>query len=154
MPLLPVDRIARNRLAAELNAMGLDPTGSRSELLTRLKSAGVYNIHADVPPIKKTMQLYNHSNILLGGAAHLNHDKSNKFIIHNTEKCEPLLTGDFGENSLSLPQIIHIKNSDVNNDTPGNEGDIRRSGSELYMYRSTGVHPGWYPLMFGSVTIF
>ena len=98
--------------------------------------------------------MYNHSNILLGNAAHLNNKESNKFILHNTSKCEPLLSGDFKQNTISLPQMINIKESYVNNETSGIEGDIRRSGSELYMYRSTGVHPGWYPLVFGSVTIF
>ena len=56
MPLLPVDRIARNRLAAELNAMGLDPTGSRAELVTRLSASGIQHIHSDIPPPKKKLK--------------------------------------------------------------------------------------------------
>lgn len=153
MPLTPINRIHKNRLAQELNAMGLDPSGSRSELLTRLYTAGIYDIHPEIPPPKKKMQLYNHSNILLGQAAQLTNGESDKFIVHNTEVNKPLISGDFKNNSINLPTLINISESEINPDIEGIEGDIRRNGSELYMYRSTGVHPGWYPLTFGTVMI-
>jgi hypothetical protein len=153
MPLLPVENIPKHRLVQELNAMGLDPSGSRSELITRLHMSGLYNIHSNIPPKKTELKLFNHTNILLGSAANVSKDTDNTFMIHNIKENEPLLTGDFKTNTIELPKLVHLRESLVNSDTPGREGDIRRMGSELYMYRTTDTHEGWYPLVWGSVMV-
>jgi hypothetical protein len=78
--------------------------------------------------------------------------------VANTDTDEPLLGGDFRERRVEIHDVLNLKDvyrirQELSPDTPGQEGDLRRSGSNLYMYRNTDVHPGWYPIQFGPVMI-
>tara|TARA_B100001094_G_scaffold322812_1_gene372702 strand:- start:3379 stop:3837 length:459 start_codon:yes stop_codon:yes gene_type:complete len=151
MTLIKTHKIQRHRLALECDAIGLDNTGSRAELVNRLGQAGIYEIHADKTPTR-IMRVHNHSNIILGNIP-TDNEINNKLLVQNNHYNEPLITGDFKANTITLPGVVNIKNTELCAETQGKEGDIRRMDDELFMYRSTDVSPGWYRIQFGSILI-
>ena len=151
MTLMKISQTQRHRLALELDALGLDNTGSRSELQNRLAQAGIYEIHSDKQPVR-IKRIHNHSNIILGNISTTD-EINNKLLIQNNNNNEPLIEGNFKENSITLSKKITLRNSELSAETIGIEGDIRRMNDELFMYRSTDVSPGWYRIQFGSILI-
>ena len=157
MTIKATHEIAVERLRAELRALGMDARGSRSELVSLLQQAGIYEINDSIPPrpmkIDRTTNFPNHNSILIGHGAKIHDENEEKLVICNSGKSTPIIEGDFTTSVVSIHNCLQLKESVVNTTVDGNEGDIRREGSQLYMYRSTGVHEGWYPLQFGPVVI-
>ena len=157
MPIKATYEISASRLREELKVLGMDYRGSRSDLVSRLQQAGVYEINDSVPArppkIDRTCDYPNHESILIGRGANIESASDEKIVVCNTPKSKPLLVGDFKTHKLQINDCINLQESSVNATLEGNEGDLRREGSQLYMYRCTDVHPGWYPLQFGPVII-
>lgn len=146
------------RLRKECLHLGIDSQGmSRNEMIHVLQSKGLYEIDlrfpAKPPLIDTSNRSDDHSNVFLGNGAGLHERRSNRLCIANNDQCDPLIGGDFLRKRVEINEVMHLCASEVSADTPGEEGDLRRYGSDLYMYRKTNVHPGWYPIQFGSVTI-
>ena len=158
MPITPTENVGAARLKQELDALGTDPRGPRADLVSRLMQAGVYEINTSVPPkqpkIDRVSRFPNHSSVLIGNGAKLEEHEDDKLLICNDSKREPLISGDFKTETVNIGKCLGLKsNDDFGSHISGVEGDLRRSGSALYMYRSSDVHPGWYPIVFGSVVI-
>ena len=154
----PTGEISKARLISELHALGMDAGGARSELVSRLMQAGVYQINADSPPPAKfvdtSCRFPNHSSVLIGNGAQISTAVDEKLTICNRPKRDPLIEGDFKKGTVSIRSVLTLNDSDdLNCDTPGEEGDIRRCGDDLFMYRSSSVHPGWYPVNFGTMLL-
>ena len=147
------------RLRKECLHLGICCQGmSRTEMIHELHAKGLYEIDlrfpAKPPLIDTTDRSDDHSNVFIGNGAGLRERRSNRLCIANNDTDSPLIGGDFLEKRVELAQVLTIRETvDLDPDTPGQEGDLRRRHNELYMYRSTGVHPGWYPVSFGSVMI-
>lgn len=126
-------------------------------MINELESRGLCEIDlrfpAKPPLIDTSNRSNDHSNVFLGNGAGLHETRSNRLWIANNEH-EPLIGGDFEKKRVEIQDVLFLNPSEVTADTVGEEGDLRRDGATLYMYRSTGVHPGWYPIQFGSVVIF
>lgn len=146
------------RLRKECLHLGICCQGmSRTEMIHELHAKGLYEIDlrfpAKPPLIDTTDRSDDHSNVFLGNGAGLRERRSNRLCIANSDG-EPLIGGDFLENRVELAQVLSLRETvQLDPDTPGQEGDLRRRGMDLYMYRSTSVHPGWYPISFGSIMI-
>ena len=158
MPYTPTNHVPKPRLIQELDALGMDPRGPRSELVNKLMQSGIYQINTDYPPPVKfndtSCKFPNHSSVLIGNGATIHHQQDEKLIICNKPKNLPLIEGDFSTNKISFNKCINIQESEhLTCDTPGVDGDIRRCEDSLYMYRSINVHPGWYPLNFGTMLL-
>jgi hypothetical protein len=145
-------------MRSELAALGMDRTGSRSELMNRLRQAGIYNIDMNNPapqPMIDVKDRYeNNTNIYIGNGAGLHNKDNHKLFIangHNPGDC--IITGDFKEKKVTIQEIFNVKESEFEADLIGTEGDIRRVGSDFYMFRCTNTAPGWYPFQFGSMRI-
>lgn len=155
---LPTNKVNASRLRSELDVLGMDTSGSRSELVQRLMQAGVYNINTSIPPkapmIDTSDRQLNHSCVYVGNGANCIYDQNvdNKLLISNNDK-QPLISGDFKSGTVNIQTILNIQSCNFDSDESGNEGDIRRDGSQIYMYRTTGVHHGWYPILFGPLKI-
>tara|TARA_B110000977_G_scaffold201646_1_gene297470 strand:- start:12522 stop:13001 length:480 start_codon:yes stop_codon:yes gene_type:complete len=158
MPIQHIHELSSVRLREETRALGMDARGPRDELIDNLHNAGVYqmNSHVGTRPekYKSSKNFPDHENVCIGAGAYMN-TRVNKqeLIICNAPNTSPLIKGDFVDKTISLNNCLQLRDSFVNADTKGNEGDIRREGSTLYMYRITSVHPGWYPIQFGPVVI-
>jgi len=152
-----VEQVAVARLRAELLAMGIDSQGPRSELVTRLRQAGVMNINLDIspnPPLIDIEKRYeNRTNVYIGNGAGLKNNKDNQLFIANND-FKTLIHGDFRKDKVNINHILNIKDYKLEADEEGNEGDIRRDGANIFMYRCTGIQPGWYPIQFGCCKIF
>jgi hypothetical protein len=146
------DRLRKECLHLGINSQGL----SRNEMINELHAKGLYEIDlrfpAKPPLIDTSRRIDDHSNVFLGNGAGLHETRSDRLCIANNDHTA-LIEGDFAEKRVEIRDVLQIHESQFDADTPGNEGDLRRTGGELYMYRKTGVHPGWYPLQFGSVMI-
>lgn len=163
MGVFDINGIHSHRLRAECNHLGIDTRGlSRTELLSELRSNGLYEIDtrfpAKPPRIDTSNRKNDMSNVFLGNGAGLHETRSNRLYVSNTDTDEPLVGGCFKDKRVEIHDVLNIrdvclKRMDFCAETPGEEGDLRRSGPELFMYRKTGVHPGWYPIQFGSVMI-
>jgi hypothetical protein len=128
----------------------MDTGGSRNDLMNRLLQAGVKCIDTKIitPPL--ISQNYNPSSVCIGTLK--SKKEHNKLSISNP--IHELISGDFGKKVVTLHDCLHISCTvDFSCDTDGTEGDIRRHRSKLYMYRSTDVIPGWYPIRFDRVEI-
>lgn len=160
MPFLSTKQVNADRLRRELEALGMDSRGPRSDLVNSLEQCGVYSINTDVKPMAKfkdvTSRFPNHSSVLLGNGAQIHCQSDEKLIICNkpANAANPLLEGDFDKKTLQISDCLRIADSPfLCTDTDGVEGDLRRCGNTLYMYRSEGVHSGWYPLQFGTMLL-
>lgn len=158
-----VEHVHVDRLRKECLHLGIVPTGlSRNELITELKCKGLTEINlrfpAKPPKIDTSNRKDDLSNVFIGNGAGLHEVSSNRLYIANDSTDEPLIGGNFKEKRVEIHDVLNLKDAycmrrELSPDTPGVEGDLRRSGANLYMYRVTGVHPGWYPIEFGSVMI-
>lgn len=153
-----IECVTAARMRSELAALGMDRTGSRSELMNRLRQAGIYNIDTNNPapqPMIDVKDRYeNNTNIYIGNGAGLYNKENNKLFIANGENPgDCIITGDFKEKKVTIQEIFNVKESEFEADLIGSEGDIRRVGSYLYMFRCTDTAPGWYPFQFGSMRI-
>jgi hypothetical protein len=83
----------------------------------------------------------------------LHETRPNRLVIANNDTTTPLIGGDFVEKRVEITDVLNIASSAFESTTEGHEGDLRRSGNQIYMYRSTDVHPGWYPIRFGPVMV-
>ena len=153
-----IECVTASRMRSELAALGMDCTGSRSELMNRLRQAGMYTIDTASPapqPMVDVKDRYeNNTNIYIGNGAGLHNREDNKLFIangHNTSNC--IISGDFKEKKVTIQEILNVKECDFEADLIGAEGDIRRLGSDLFMFRCTNTAPGWYPFQFGSMRI-
>jgi hypothetical protein len=157
MTLKQIYEIGAERLRAELRALGMDARGARSELINNLHQAGVYEINDSLPPRPskyiRTIDFPNHESVLLGYGASIESASDQKLVICNTPKSTPLIEGDFSTHKICINDTLLLKESQVNANIKGQEGELRRQGSQLYMYRSSDVHEGWYALQFGAVEI-
>lgn len=153
-----IECVTASRLRAELAALGMDTSGSRSEIMNRLRQAGVYTIDTKSPvpqPMINVKDRYeNSTNVYIGNGAGLQNKDDNKlFIANGPKETDCIIKGDFREKKVTIQEVLHVKESEFEADFMGSEGDIRRQGSELYMFRQTDTSPGWYPLQFGSMRI-
>jgi hypothetical protein len=141
-----------SRLRSECASLGLELDGSRNELVNRLHQAGVYDINTDTvyPPVMKNT--YDPSSVLIGSVAQDGPDK-NSLVVSNNKNV--ILSGNFAQKNVRIHDCLNVvETRNLTCDTPGTEGDIRRHGGSLYMYRTTGVEPGWYAIAFGRALIF
>lgn len=149
---VPSERLRKECLHLGINSQGL----SRNDMINELESKGLIEIDlrfpAKPPLIDTSDRSDDYSNVFVGNGAGLRELRSNRLWIANNEH-EPLIGGDFLKKKVEIHDVLHIRHSEVTADTYGEEGDIRREGSVLYMYRKTDVHTGWYPIQFGSVVI-
>ena len=158
-----VEQVNVRRLRQECQYLGIDVHGlSRNEMVNELKCNGLTEIDlrfpAKPPKIDTSNRKDDMSNVFVGNGAGLHETRSNRLYVANSSTDEPLIGGDFKERRVEIHDVLNLKDvyrmrQELSPDTPGQEGDLRRSGSNLYMYRSTDVHPGWYPIQFGSVMI-
>lgn len=140
------------RLRVECAALGLDRDGGRSELVNRLHQAGVYDVNTDMtyPPVMKNT--YNPSSVLIGSRAQETNQRGTLVVSNNKNV---IVSGDFERKTVRIHDCVNVQETpDLSCDTRGVEGDIRRLGGTLYMYRETGVEPGWYGVTFGRALIF
>jgi len=149
-----VEIVSAYRLRKELQALGMESGGSRSELIIRLKQAGIYKVNTDITPIaeiKISERYENRSNIYIGNGAGKDNKYDNQFILGNGGI--ELMRGDIKKKRLKINNILKIEEEEFECDEEGEEGDIRREGSKLYMYRKSGCEEGWYPILFGIMKI-
>ena len=149
--------IPAHRLRSELVVLGMDHRGSRADLINNLKQAGIFNIDCSktAEPSGFIETKYpNYTNVCIGYGCVSDVNTHDEFIVQNSKFNKSLLSGNFETNVINLPTTVYITNTDnISPNTQGQEGDIRRCNENLYMYRSTNVHPGWYLLIFGNVLI-
>lgn len=158
-----IERVNVTRLRQECLHLGINCNGlSRNELINELKCVGLQYIDlrfpAKPPKIDTSNRKDDLSNVFVGNGAGLHEMRSNRLYIANCATDEPLLGGDFKEKRVEVHDTLNIMDvcnarCELSPDTPGVEGDLRRNGADLFMYRTTNVHPGWYPIQFGSVMI-
>ena len=88
MTIKATHEITAERLRAELRALGMDARGSRSELVSLLQQAGVYEINDSVPPramkIDRTTNFPNHNSILIGRGAKIDDATDQRLVICNS----------------------------------------------------------------------
>lgn len=147
--------ITAGRLRKECQHLGINEAGSRSELAQRLIQNGVHLIDTSRPPLNtdpvdmtKTTDI---SNVFIGPNAEAS--GTNKLCIAN-KPGKGLILGDFENKTITFNDCLCLENTDdLHADTPGEEGQLRRQGKDLFMYRSTGMCEGWYPIQFGPVRV-
>ena len=158
-----IERVNVTRLRQECLHIGINGTGlSRNELINELKCAGLSEVDlrfpAKPPKIDTSNRKDDLSNVLVGNGAGLREMRSNRLYISNSATDEPLVGGDFKDKRVEIHDALNIMDvcnarCELSPDTRGVEGDLRRNGADLFMYRTTNVHPGWYPVQFGPVMI-
>ena len=155
--MIPVENIPISRLRAECDFLGYDTTLPRADIISTLKSNNIHHIDTSVPPRPRIINVSDRSkdpsNIFIGNGAGLHEKGSNKLYISNSSSIHPLIGGDFSTNTVTIHNVLQLNNSEITPELFGNEGDIRRMHSNIYMYRTHGVHAGWYPISFGPVMI-
>lgn len=154
-----LEQVITDRLRKECSHLGIDPKGlTRTEIINELHNAGLYDIDtrfpAKPPRIDTSDRRDDLSNVFVGNGAGLYERRSNRLVIANNDR-ECLIGGDFARGEVSIDRVLRLCDSvELFPDTPGVVGDLRRVGSELYMFRAgNDTHPGWYPLQFGPVMI-
>lgn len=157
----PIEKINSSRLRAECDSLGLDSSVPRCDLITLLKANNIDKIDTNIPAKPKLIDnryipKKDPTNVFIGNGAGFYETTSNKLHISNHSTKTPLIGGDFIKKTVNINECLNLGNTymDIGPNIRGKVGDIRRNGPDLFMYREgNGVHPGWYPLCFGSVVI-
>ena len=150
--------VPKARLVQELQALGIDHVGSRSDLVNRLEQAGVYELNTDTPPrpskIDRVTRFPNHSSVLIGNGAQVESETDERLVICNRSGNEALIQGNFRDNTCKINNCLQLAETvALCAETPGTEGDIRMHKGHLYMFRENYVYPGWYEFQFGSMLL-
>lgn len=149
---VPVERAPLPRLREECRARNLPFLGDREDRIERLKEAGVEYVYLDIPvsyTIRPSDPPPSDPTCVCVGATPKRLQKHTFSIANAVHPERPLLSGHFRERTVVVDRVLRMGSTpDLNPDTPGTEGDLRRKGSELYMYRSLGTRSGWYRLAF------
>ena len=158
-----IERVHTSRLRAECKHLRIDCLGlSRVDMITLLKHEGLEQIDIQYPAKPPKIDVSNRnddlSNVFLGNGAGKYELGSNKLYISNDDSTNPLIKGEFDTGIINISHVLNLKeDKKIENksitDIIGNEGDLRRVGSDLYMYRSTKTYPGWYPIVFGPIVV-
>jgi hypothetical protein len=154
----PVSAVPSARLRSECLALGIPTSNlSRNDMIVELSANGLYEIDLQfpvkAPKIDTTNRRNDLSNVYLGNGAGLNNCVPNQLYISNSTTEHPLIGGDFQQQRVQVNHILNLKNTDFDPCRIGLEGDIIRDGPDIYMFRSNGVQPGWYPIEFGTLRI-
>lgn len=120
----------------------------RSDMVLRLRELGVESVDARTPPVCPTNRATDPSNVFVGHLAGFSETRPNRLVISNRDTPTPLIAGDFERDTVTVHSCFRLGESVVDSNTPGDVGDIRRHGSDLYMYREVGTRKGWYRLAF------
>ena len=118
-------------LREELKRLGIDSSGSRSDLISRLSNGST--------------ELLNEAPTKSG--------YSNVFEVRGQNQESYLMRGSYSNSSLCVDSVLNLQSRSFDADLVGSEGDLRRTGSKLFMYRSSGCEPGWYPFEFGRLRV-
>ena len=153
-----IEAVPIHRLRSECLYFGIRSSGmSRNDLVLELKNIGLYEIDMKYPAKPPKIDISNRkddlSNTLIGNGAGVDETRSNRLYIANDNTSTPLIGGDFKTNRVEINDVLNISSNEFESDTLGEEGDLRRIGSQLYMYRCTKFHNGWYPILFGPVLV-
>lgn len=154
----PVASVPSARLRSECLALGIAPSVvSRGDMVTELTSCGLYEIDmrfpVKAPKIDTANRRNDQSNVYLGNGAGLHNSRPNQLYISNTTTERPLIGGDFEQQRVSINRVLSLSNTEFDPCHVGSEGDLIRDGSNLFMFRSSEVQPGWYPIEFGTLRI-
>ena len=162
MSIKPIEQIPISRLRDECKYFQISPIGmSRQGMILELKSKGLEQIDVSFPAKPPQIDVSDRSddlsNIFIGNGAGKNERGSNQLYIANNDTSSPLIGGDFKEGVVHISHVMRLKEDPAMCssivDIQGSEGDLRRIGSSLFMYRSSDVYPGWYPIKFDSVVV-
>lgn len=146
----PIETLASAKLKEILNLVGISYIGDpRSELISKCKQAGIYHFNDEINLIN--IKKVNKSSVLIGNCAEY-HNDDNKLVITNNIN-RTLINGEFNNNKVIIDNCLQLKSENFDCELVGEEGELRREGSQLFMYRTTDVTPGWYPIQFGSIKI-
>ena len=156
--ILPVVNLRSHRLRGECRYLGISTAGmTRVDMINELKNAGMNEVdtrfQAKPPKIDTSDRSDDMSNLFLGNGAGLYETRSNQLYIANDSTKTPLIHGDFKKKTICISDVLQICSSDVHAETCGEEGDLRRDGSNLFMFRTTNVESGWYPISFGIIKL-
>lgn len=152
---VPVERAHPARLIAECKARHLPWLGDRDERIDRLKEAGIHHVYPDLPVYEFPPPPANPPSdptCVCVGAIPKRMQRHAFSIANATHPDRPLLAGNFRDKTVTIDRVLRLTHSpDLRPDTPGSDGDLRRKGSDLYMFRSLGARSGWYRLAFDHV---
>lgn len=158
MTVTKIEKVPVARLRAECLHLGIPHSGlSRNDLYIELQNQGLFEVDlsfpAKPPKIDVTNRKDDLSNTFVGNGAGLRETRPNRLYVANSDTPTPLIGGDFAEKRVEITDVLNVASSEFESTTEGLEGDIRRNGNQLYVYRCTNVHPGWYPIRFGPVLV-
>lgn len=151
---IPVERCHPSRLTKECQVRGLPCWGTKEDRIEELKGVGVDVVYPDLPVVpledlnKKERLETDPSSVQLGAPS--TKCGRNRFTLCNPyTKDAPLLSGHFRSRSVTVDRALHLVSSDdLQPNTPGKEGELRRKGSDLFLYRKVGTRKGWYRISF------
>tara|TARA_B100001094_G_scaffold109788_1_gene105767 strand:- start:112 stop:519 length:408 start_codon:yes stop_codon:yes gene_type:complete len=134
--MVPVSQLKTCELRVQVQARGWE-VKARNEMISDLKSEGIMEVDPSkrVEPLVQIPKQTATADFVL--------EKHGKTIFY----------GSFKQSKVTINDCLNIDHTELDSELEGEEGDMRRCGRELFMYRSTDVIPGWYPLQFGSVKI-
>lgn len=162
-PPIPVEHCHPSRLRDECRARNLPYLGTKEERIEALKESGVEIIYPDDPVIPQPkIDASNHEShaksdptSLHLGSIPPSHCTNHAFTV--SSPCtpgQPILSGDFKKRVVSIDRVLKLESSDdLQPNTPGETGELRRKGSDLYMYRTIGQRNGWYRISFDFLYI-
>jgi hypothetical protein len=160
--MVPTRNVPAERLRKELETIGIKANNlSRSELVNTLEQSGIFEVDLDSQPrpprINLTDRASNVSNVYIGNGAGAKETRNNQLHIANSNT-KSLIHGDFQKETVNIDKVLNLKSEYIDPDLEGEEGDIRRDGSDYFVYRTnrrffSETISGWYPIAFGPVKI-
>lgn len=146
---VPVEEAPACRLRDELASRDEPCAGMyRADMAARLRELGVSTIDTRSVPRCPANRAEDPSCVFVGHLAGFSETRPNRLVVSNRDTEAPLLGGDFERETLTIHSCLRLGESSVSSDTPGEVGDIRRQGSDLFLYRRVGERSGWYRLAF------
>lgn len=147
----PIETCGTDRLRAEVRSRGTDTNGMfRADLLACLREMGVRTIDSRTPiPFHPDNRSRDPTCLFLGHQAGHSETRPQQLVISNCDTPTPLIGGNFETGVVTIHSCIRLGDSTgLKHDTPGEVGDVRRKGNELFMLREFDGQKRWYRLAF------
>lgn len=149
--LVPVEQAPRDLLLKRWCEEGEEGDHmTRGELVAALRAKDITEVDLRRPVRSAvTNRATDPTCVFVGHMAGYSETRPDQLVISNCDTPTPLIGGDFGARRVTVHDCLWLAETpSLSANTPGEVGDIRRQGNDLFMARRFDGHLKWYRMAF------
>lgn len=147
----PIEQAGRDRLRRRLQEEGEDVDHmTRGEMVAALRAKGISEVDLRRPTRSAvTNRATDPTCVFVGHMAGYSETRPDQLVVSNCDTPTPLIGGDFGAHRVTIHDCLRLDETPgLSANTPGEVGDVRRQGNDLFMARRFDGRLKWYRMAF------